>query len=161
MPEATGTATEQGTGESTEPQGGDQQQGKTFTQAELNAEIDKRLQRERAKYADYNDLKRKAEGSKTVEDRLSAAEKRAEAAEARALRNDIATRHGISAEDRDLFLTGTDEDTLTAQAKRLADRESERKKQGNVARREGGNPDPGKPKGDMREFTRQLFGNTD
>lgn len=147
-------------GASTEQQQ-QQETSKTFTQADVDRLIGERVQRERAKYADYDDLKAKAEGSKTVEDRLSAAEKRAAEAEARALRNDIATRHGISAEDRDLFLTGTDEDTLTAQAKRLAARDSDRKKQGNVARNEGGNPNPGKPKGDVREFTRQLFGNTD
>ena len=133
----------------------------TFTQADVDRIVKDRLDRVKAKYSDYDDLKAKAEGSKTVEDRLAEMEKRATGAEARALRNDIATRHGISAEDRDLFLTGTDEETLAAQAKRLAQREADRKKQGNVARKEGGSPNPGSSKSDLREYTRQLFGEAD
>ena len=39
--------------------GGDKQE-RTFTQAELERQIGERLARERAKYADYNDLKEKA-----------------------------------------------------------------------------------------------------
>ena len=37
------------------------EQGKTFTQAELDAIVGDRLKRDRAKYADYEDLKKKAE----------------------------------------------------------------------------------------------------
>lgn len=166
MPDTSSTVTDAGTAadSDTSQNSGDQAgatEAKTFTQADVDKLIRERVQRERSKYADYDDLKAKAEGSKTVEDRLTAAEKRAADAEQRALRNDIATRHGITAEDRDLFLTGTDEETLTAQAKRLAQRDSDRRKQGNVAQQEGGNPNPGKAKGDVREFTRQLFGDTD
>lgn len=94
-----------------------------------------RLKREReaikVKYADYDDLKQKAEGAKTLEDRLAEVEKTAAQSSARALRAEIANTHGISAEDRDLFLTGTDAETLTAQAKRLADRTAEANKAGN------------------------------
>jgi len=43
----------------------------------------------------------------------------AQAATARSLRYQIATAHGISAEDAETFLTGTDEETLTCQAERL------------------------------------------
>lgn len=39
-----------------------------------------------------------------------------------ALRWRIAAKHGISDEDAELFLTGSDEDTLTRQAERLVDR---------------------------------------
>lgn len=47
---------------------------------------------------------------------------RAVAAETRALRFQIANSHGITeAEDIELLLTGSDEETLTAQAKRLSD----------------------------------------
>lgn len=91
------------------------------------------------------------------EERLSGMEKRAQEAEARALRSDIATKHGISAEDRDLFLTGSDEAALEAQAKRLAERVADQKKNGNRAPKEGGTTSgDGKDK-DMREFTRNLF----
>ena len=151
----TDSTTDAGKGEQQE-----QQQSKTFTQADLD-EIAKKVRAEERrkaaeKYADYDELRTKAGQSATVEDRLAAAEQRAQAAEARALRNDIATRFSISAEDRDLFLTGTDEDTLTAQAQRLADRESERKKNSNVVPREGNNPRASTS--NVREFTRGLFG---
>ena len=60
---------------------------------------------------------------------------------------------------RDRFLTGTDAETLEAQAKRLAERESERKKKANIVPREGSNPKASE--GDqMREFTRSLFSRT-
>lgn len=50
------------------------------------------------------------------------AAKRAEAAEARATRAEIATEYGITKADAELFLTGTDTETLTRQAKALAER---------------------------------------
>ena len=128
----------------------------TFTQADVDRIVRERVQRERAKYADYDALKAKAEGAKTVEDRLAEMEKRTAAAEASALRSDVAARHGISAEDRDLLLTGTDAETLEAQAKRIAEA-SERKKKANIVPREGSNP---KASGgdEEREFVRKLFG---
>lgn len=54
--------------------------------------------------------------------RAEDAEARALAAEAGALRWRIAAKHGISDEDAELFLTGTDEETLTRQAERLSAR---------------------------------------
>ncbi|MBC8726054.1 hypothetical protein F6X37_32320 [Paraburkholderia sp. 31.1] len=77
------------------------------------------------------------DSKKTVEQKLADLEAKHAEAEARALRSDIATKHGISAEDRDLFLTGSDEATLTAQAKRLAERIADQKKNGNRAPKEG------------------------
>lgn len=56
-----------------------------------------------------------------AEKRASEAEARAQAAEAKSLRYEIAAQHGINRDDADLFLTGTDEDTLTRQAERLAE----------------------------------------
>jgi hypothetical protein len=46
-------------------------------------------------------------------------------ATADALRLRVAAKHGISDEDADLFLTGSDEDTLTRQAERLTARNAE------------------------------------
>jgi hypothetical protein len=46
-------------------------------------------------------------------------------ATADALRLRVAAKHGISDEDADLFLTGTDEDVLTRQAERLTARNAE------------------------------------
>lgn len=51
-----------------------------------------------------------------------AAEERAAAAELRALQSDIAAEFGISNDDRDLFLTGVDKETLTRQATALQER---------------------------------------
>lgn len=70
-------------------------------------------------------------------DRATAAEMAAEEAKADALRWRVAAKHGISDEDAELFLTGSDEATLTKQAERLTERVASRKKQGNVAPREG------------------------
>lgn len=113
-------------------------EGKTFTQAELDQIITDRLaQQAKNKFGDYNELKAKADGAKTVEQKLAELETKHAEAEARALRSDIATKHGISAEDRDLFLTGSDEASLEAQAKRLAERLADQKKNGNRAPKEG------------------------
>lgn len=157
-------ADENGTQTVTTETGGEgegKQEQQTFTQADLDKVVKDRVARERAKYADYDDIKARAEGAKTVEEKLAELEGKYSAAEARALRSDIAAKHGISAEDRDLFLTGTDEETLTNQAKRLAEREADRKKHGNVAQNEGETKQTGKPSNDLREFTRGLFGSTD
>lgn len=135
---------------------------KTFTQAEVNKIVKERLtQQARNNYGDYDELKAKAEGAKTLEDQVADLAAKYSAAEARALRSDIAARFGISAEDRDLFLTGTDESTLEAQAKRLADRENERKKDGNRAPKEGRTTTTGNADEDMRVAVRGLFGRSD
>ena len=140
--------------------GGQEGSDQTFTQADVDRIVADRLKREReavrAKYADYDDLKKKAEGAKTAEERMAELEKEIAATKHEALKRRVQAAHGISDEDADLFLTGADEESLTAQAKRLADRESERKKQNNVSPREGTTP---KSTGsdDMREFARDLF----
>lgn len=59
-----------------------------------------------------------------VRKRAEEAEARAMAAEAGALRWRIAAKHGISDEDAELLLTGSDEDTLNRQAERIAARQS-------------------------------------
>lgn len=137
---------------------GDGKQEQKFTQADLDRIVKDRLaQQAKNQFGDYAELKAKAEGAKTVEQQLAdLAAKHAEA-EARALRSDIATKHGISAEDRDLFLTGSDEAALEAQAKRLAERVTDQKKNGNRAPKEGGTTTGGDKDKDMREFTRSLF----
>ncbi len=53
------------------------------------------------------------------------AERERDQARAEALRWRIATKHGISDEDAELFLTATDEETLNRQAERLKEREPE------------------------------------
>ena len=65
----------------------------------------------------------KTELQKTLE-RAEAAEKERDAAVMAAMRLRIATEHSISAADADLFLNGTDEETLTRQAEALAQRQA-------------------------------------
>lgn len=114
--------------------------------AKANAAAAKRL--EELEAANKSDLE------KATEQAAKAAEEAADA-RAEALRLRIAVEHGIGVEDADLFLTGRDEETLRAQAKRLADREADRKKHGARVPAEGGSP--GGKSDDLRDFTRQLF----
>jgi hypothetical protein len=135
---------------------------KTFTQADVDKIVRDRLaQQAKNKFGDYDALKAKADGAKTLEEKFTELELKYTQAEARALRSDIAARHGITAEDRDLFLTGSDEATLEAQAKRLAERVADQKKQGNRAPKEGRTTNSGDADKDLREFTKNLFGRTD
>lgn len=137
------------------------EQPQTFTQADLDRVVKERVQRERAKFADYDTLKAQAEGAKTAEQRIADLEKRiadGDAAEARrVLVAKAAGAHGITdPDDIRLFLTGSDEETLTAQAERLATRGVEQREQGTYVPNEGRPPSiPGDS--ELREFTRQLF----
>lgn len=142
-----------------DPKPADEKPVDAFSQADVDRIVAERLKREReatkAKYADYDDLKAKAEGAKTAEERMAELEREIQTTKHEALRRRVQAAHGIADEDAELFLTGTDEESLTAQAKRLAAREDERKKNNNVSPREGNQPkatdDP------MREFARGLF----
>lgn len=130
---------------------------RTFTQADVDRLIADRLKRERSRYADYDELKKAAEGRKTAEDRIADLERQYSEATARALRADIANRHGISAEDRDLFLTATDEDALNAQAKRLAEAVAAQKRNNPRVPKEGNNPSGNGGGSDaLREFARAV-----
>ena len=146
------------------PTTGDDPKDQTFTQVDVDRIVAERLKREReatkAKYADYDDLKAKAGEKATADERLAELEKEIESTKREAMRRRVQAAHQIADEDADLFLTGTDEETLTAQAKRLADRETERKSKGNHVPREGETP---KSTGndDERAFVRQLFAKDD
>lgn len=147
------------------------------SQHELNAALKDRLDRERAKFKDYNDIKAKAAKLDEIEQanlselekangRITTAESDRDTAKAEALRLRIAVTHGISLDDADLFLTGTDEESLTAQAKRLSDRaaeqvnaETERKKKSPIVSKEGTSTTTGTTtEEDDREFARNFFG---
>lgn len=145
------------------PAEGQEQQG-SFTQADVDAAVEKIAAKIRAeerrkvseKYADYDDLKAKAGKATTAEERIASLEQEVQSTKREAMRRRVQAAHSISDEDADLFLTGTDEETLTSQAKRLAARESERKKQGNYVPREGNTSEPGQD--DVRKFANDLFG---
>lgn len=150
------------------PEGAEQKQEKTFTQAEVDRIVRDRAERlAKQLFPDYDDLKTKAEGAKTLEDRLSELETELKTTKVDALRASVAARFGISTEkgkdgspsDADLFLTGTDEATLTTQAERLAARQADLKKQGNVARNEGGTINSGtSEEQELRNLASNLFG---
>lgn len=74
--------------------------------------------------AQMSDEERRAEEARERETELARLREDAESARREALRLRIATRFSISDEDADLFLTGSDEETLTRQAERLASRSS-------------------------------------
>lgn len=144
-------------GTSTEESGGSQQ---VLPQSEVDKIVAKVRAEERRKatekFKDYDEMKAKAGEKQTLEERIAEMEQRAQQAEAKTLRSDIAIEFGISKEDRDLFLTATDEDTLRAQAKRLADRDADRKKNPPPVSKEGTVTGP--TDNQDREFARQLFG---
>jgi hypothetical protein len=154
-------------GQTPPAEGGKDQFEPITSQEDLNRVIGERLERERSKFSDYADLKAKADrfdeleaANKTelerAQDRAAAAEKAATAAQAEALRFKVASKHGISEEDAELFLTGTDEDTLTKQAQRLSARVDQKRRNGNYVPREGAtNSDPKEDQ--MRQFARNLF----
>lgn len=108
-------------------------------------------------------LKAAADSGKTeaekVADRLADVEKRYADADARANRRDVALEFRLSKDDAGLLDAITDETAMRTLAERLA---GEADKKQNHVPREGNNPKAEKSD-DVREFTRQLFGqaNTD
>jgi hypothetical protein len=120
------------------------------TEAKANADAAKRL-------AEIEEAQ-KTEAEK-VADRLRSLEAERDDAKRDALRFKVASKFGIADDDVDLFLTGTDEETLTKQAERLADRATAARKGGNVVPREGTSA-PAKDD-EVREFTRNLFAKRD
>jgi hypothetical protein len=99
------------------------------TQAEFDAMVQDRLKRERAKYADYNDLKTKAtefdkltEAQKTeiqrATERAEAAERAALEKESALLRLSVIAKHSIPADYQDL-VTGQTEEELEEKAAKV------------------------------------------
>jgi len=117
--------------------GGETPAPRTFTQAELEATIAERIGRERKKYGDYDDLKKKAvefdkvsEAQKTTEQKLAEriAELERETEQARrdadnarldAVRSRVAARHKLPDEIA-ARLVGDDEAAIEADATALA-----------------------------------------
>jgi hypothetical protein len=131
------------------------------TQQDLNKLLGERAARERAKFADYEDLKGAAARIPELEEKAAQAE--AAIAEvpskvAAELRAHLIALHEIPDDKAELFLTATDPALLVRQVTALV---GETKKQGNTVPREGGNPTPGGSNRDEREFVRNLFGSVD
>jgi hypothetical protein len=123
------------------------------SQEDLNRVITERVNRERAKFADYKDVKAKAARLDEIEAanqteaekfsaRIAALEAENQRIQSEALRSRIQAKFKIADEDAELFLTGTDEESLTRQAQRLADREADRSKRGPHVPGEGTTPPP-------------------
>lgn len=127
-----------------------------FTQSDVDRIVKERLERFSKKFADYDDLKAQAEKSSSLEQQVADTESKYQKAELKALRATVAADHGISKEDRELFLTGDDETKLTDQAKRLVERERERQQVGNVAPFQGHKPE-NTGDSEMQEFRNKLF----
>lgn len=176
MTDATNTDTGTETGTETGTDTGEQkqqEQGTTFTQADVDRIVKDRLTKQAKsiaeKFSDYDETKAEAAKAKSLEERLGTLESELSTTKAQALRTSIAAKFGISTEkgekgepsDADLFLTATDESTLTAQAQRLATRQADAKKTGNVAPKEGETKTTGGPTADLREFAKGLFGSAD
>lgn len=77
---------------------------------------------DKAKRLDELDDQSKTELEKATE-RAAQLEEKIPELERRALRAEIASEYGITGEDRDLYLTATDEETLRKQAEGLASRQ--------------------------------------
>ncbi|MGY2063491.1 hypothetical protein ACW9HQ_52075 [Nocardia gipuzkoensis] len=86
------------------------------TRERLDEIVAEHISRERSKYADYGEFKRKATDADKAEQRAQEAEERAAKAELAVLRSDIARDHGLPAE----ALAGGTEDELRAHAAVLA-----------------------------------------
>src|SRR5215469_6480601 len=98
---------------------------KKFTQADLDRVVADRLTRERAKFADYDDLKQQAAsaaGSKSqldkIEEALRKSDERAVRAEQATMRMSVANELGLS-EARARRLTGTTREELLADGRQM------------------------------------------
>lgn len=166
------TTTETKTTETTVEQSDDAKASSDFkpinSQEELHRVLDDRLQRERAKYADYRQLKEAAKRLQQIEDegksetqrltdRIQGLESDLGEARREALVFRISAAHGIGDEDAELFLTGNDEDTLTRQAERLVARRDASDRRPPYVPREGNTSTATGPNAENRDAVRSLF----
>ena len=138
------------------PKSTEQPKPDTFSQADVDRIVRERVQRERAKYADYDDLKKTAEGAKTLEDRVADMERRTAETEMRALRAEVANAKGLTPTQAKRLVGSTREELEADADELLADIGAQRSKS-NVAPKEGTTPkNPGSDA--MREFANGLWG---
>jgi hypothetical protein len=132
----------------------------SFTQSDVDRIVADRLKREReatkAKFGDYEDLKAKAAGAKTVKDRVAELERLTTEAEARALRAEVANAKGLTP-GQAKRLVGSNREELEADAEELLKDIGKQRSKNNVTPSEGKTPQSGKDTSD-RAFVRELFG---
>lgn len=131
----------------------------TFTQADVDRIVRERVKREREKFADYDDLKVRAEGAKSLEERVAEIERHAKESEARAMRAEVANAKGLTPTQAKRLI-GTTREELEADADELLMDIGTQQKQGNRVPSEGKNPPKAGDDG-MREFARNLFAAAD
>lgn len=144
------------------PEGAEGKQEPTFTQADVDAAVEKIAAKIRAeerrkvseKFADYDDLKVKAGEKATLEERVAEIERQARESEARAMRAEIANAKGLTPSQAKR-LVGSTREELEADADELLADIGAQNSNNNVVPREGNNPQASGD--DMREFTRNLF----
>lgn len=112
---------------------GEQQEPRTFTQEEVNSIVADRLNRERAKYADYDDLKAKASQYDTTKAQLDALNS---ANARRDMIARVAAATGCPAE----LLTGDTEEACTAQAQAITAFAKSQQPAGYPKVKDGGTP---------------------
>lgn len=138
----------------TESEGQEQQQEQTFTQADVDRIVKERVTREKAKYADYDDLKTKAAGAQTLEDRVAGLESTATAAARRAEVAEVANEKGLTP-NQAKRLVGNTRDELLADADELLKDIAAQQQNNNVSPREGQNSISGES--EERQFAQNLF----
>lgn len=150
------------TGEQQHDDGGKPE--RTFTQDDLDKAVRDRLNREKAKFADYGDLKAKADqldqltaAQKTAEQRaaddLAKAQKAAADALADAVRYKAAGKAGIDPESDDFALIGSgDEETVMTRAARLGALLASERELAQLKEQQGRTqvPDSGRPRPVLR-----------
>jgi nucleoid DNA-binding protein len=144
------------TGEATETQttGEEAKDNQSFTQADIDRIVRERVKREREKFADYDDLKKKAEGAKTLEDRVAEIEANAKKSDERAVRAEIANEKGLTPSQAKRLVGSTREELEADADELLKDIGATKKK--NTVPREGKNIQTGDDP--MRATARALFG---
>lgn len=126
------------------------------SQEELDRIIQKRLDRERAKFQDYEEVKssaqKLAEAEAAARDQIAALKRDLEVAQSSAVKFEVAQAKGVPAD----LLAGSTREELESAADRIIAFRDEHARQGNYVPSEGRstNTDRG---GDLREFTRNLF----
>jgi len=110
----------QDTGGTTQTGSADQSgQERTFTQQEVNRMVGDARQKERAKYADYDELKAQAEAHADYDDVVAERDRLKAAEERSALVAKVAAASGVPA-TLVAMLDGADEEALAAQAAEVA-----------------------------------------
>lgn len=128
-----------------------------FTQAEVNEIVQSRLKNMKT---EFESLKTDAARADSLQARTGDLEAELSGLRLETLRMRVASEFEIGAEDRDILLTATDEETLRMQAERFIAFAPQRSANGNVARREGRRVESRSPQdGSTRAFVNELFGN--